>query len=173
MKGRLDEPILRHVFERLVAGRMVNGLVKGEGFAVDASAMEANASLYRGKAPDELDWTNAQRQKRRWPRTWQHWRPKRDRKTRQNSATATAQIPNAAMSRSVIIPPRRSLWPTGSTPMSRFSISAAASRSVWLGLARQISRVMISLTFIRFSFLRDASSYATARWRGQFRSSPP
>ena len=43
---------------------MVNGLVKGEGFAVDASAMEANASLYRGKAPDELDWTNAQRQKR-------------------------------------------------------------------------------------------------------------
>src|SRR5713226_3297984 len=48
-----------------------------------------------------------------------------------------------------------------------------SSRSVWLGLARQISRVMISLTFIRFSFLRDASSYATARWRGQFRSSPP
>ena len=43
---------------------MVNGLVKGEGFAVDASAMEANASRYRGKAPDELDWTNAQRQKR-------------------------------------------------------------------------------------------------------------
>jgi hypothetical protein len=43
---------------------MVNGLVKGEGFAVDASAMEANANRYRGKAPDELDWTNAQRQKR-------------------------------------------------------------------------------------------------------------
>ena len=43
---------------------MVNGLVKGEGFAVDASAMEATASRYRGKAPDELDWTNAQRQKR-------------------------------------------------------------------------------------------------------------
>jgi hypothetical protein len=27
---------------------MVNGLVKGEGFAVDASAMEANVSHYRG-----------------------------------------------------------------------------------------------------------------------------
>jgi hypothetical protein len=26
--------------------------------------MEANASRYRGKAPDELDWTDAQRQKR-------------------------------------------------------------------------------------------------------------
>jgi hypothetical protein len=26
--------------------------------------MEANASRYHGKAPDELDWTDAQRQKR-------------------------------------------------------------------------------------------------------------
>ena len=43
---------------------MANGLVKGEGFAVDASFMEANASRYHGKAPDELDWTEAQRQKR-------------------------------------------------------------------------------------------------------------
>jgi hypothetical protein len=43
---------------------MVAGLVKGEGFAVDASVMEANASRYHGKAPDELDWTDAQRQKR-------------------------------------------------------------------------------------------------------------
>jgi len=30
---------------------------KGKGFAVDASVMEANASRYHGKAPDELDWT--------------------------------------------------------------------------------------------------------------------
>jgi hypothetical protein len=29
---------------------MVNGLLKGEGFAIDAGAMEANASRYRGKA---------------------------------------------------------------------------------------------------------------------------
>jgi hypothetical protein len=43
---------------------MAAGLVKGEGFAVDASVMEANASRYHGKAPDELDWTEAQRQKR-------------------------------------------------------------------------------------------------------------
>jgi hypothetical protein len=94
-----ESDILRYVFERVVAGCMVNGLVKGEGFAVDASAMEANASLYRGKAPDELDWTNAQRQKRRWPSTWQHWRPKLDRKTRQNAATATAQMADASVSR--------------------------------------------------------------------------
>src|SRR5262249_58030922 len=43
---------------------MAAGVVKGEGFAADASVMEANASHYHGKAPDELDWTDAQRQKR-------------------------------------------------------------------------------------------------------------
>ena len=40
------------------------GLIKGERFAADAGVMEANASRYHGKAPDELDWTDAQRQKR-------------------------------------------------------------------------------------------------------------
>src|SRR6201988_2761077 len=43
---------------------MAAGLVKGEGFAVDASVIEANASRYHGKAPGELDWTDSQRQKR-------------------------------------------------------------------------------------------------------------
>ena len=56
--------ILRHIFERVVAACMAAGLVKGEGFAVDASVMEANASRYHGKAPSELDGTDAQRQKR-------------------------------------------------------------------------------------------------------------
>jgi transposase len=59
-----ESDILRHIFERVVAACMANGLVKGEGFAVDASVMEANASRYHGKAPDALDWTDAQRQKR-------------------------------------------------------------------------------------------------------------
>ena len=63
--GRFRESeILRHIFERVVAACMAAGLIKGEGFAVDASVMEANASRYHGKAPDELDWTDAQRQKR-------------------------------------------------------------------------------------------------------------
>ena len=43
---------------------MATGLVKGEGFAVDASVMEANASRYRGVTPGEIDWTDAQKQKR-------------------------------------------------------------------------------------------------------------
>lgn len=63
--GRFRESdILRHVFERVVAACMAAGLVKGEGFAVDATVIEANASRYHGKAPDELDWTEAQRQQR-------------------------------------------------------------------------------------------------------------
>src|SRR4029077_14379242 len=63
--GRFRESeILRHIFERVVAACLAAGLVKGGGFAVDASVMEANASRYHGKAPDELDWTDAQRQKR-------------------------------------------------------------------------------------------------------------
>lgn len=63
--GRFRESdILRHVFERVVAACMAAGLVKGEGFAVDATVIEANASRYHGKAPNELDWTDEQRQRR-------------------------------------------------------------------------------------------------------------
>src|SRR5262249_39908330 len=60
--GKSD--VSRHIFERVVAVCMAAGLVKGEGFAVDASVMEANASRYHGKAPAEIDWTEKQRQKR-------------------------------------------------------------------------------------------------------------
>ena len=59
-----DSDLLRHIFERVVWSAMAIGLVKGEGFAVDASVLEANASRYHGKAPDELDWTEKQRQTR-------------------------------------------------------------------------------------------------------------
>ena len=63
--GRFRESdILRHVFERVVVACMAAGLVKGEGLAVDATVIEANASRYHGKAPDELDWTDAQREQR-------------------------------------------------------------------------------------------------------------
>jgi len=41
-----DSDILRHVFEAVVRACMDAGLVKGEGFAVDASVMEADASRY-------------------------------------------------------------------------------------------------------------------------------
>ena len=56
--------VFRQIFERVVAACMAAGLVKGEGFAVDASVMEANASRYRGKAPDEIEWAKPERQTR-------------------------------------------------------------------------------------------------------------
>src|SRR5467141_5448680 len=59
-----DIDILRQVFEAVVRACMDAGLVKGEGFAVDASVMEANASRYHGKAPDEIAWAEPERQTR-------------------------------------------------------------------------------------------------------------
>lgn len=59
-----DSDILRHAFEAVVRACMNAGLVKGEGFAVDASVMEANASRYHGRPPDEIDWSAPERQTR-------------------------------------------------------------------------------------------------------------
>ena len=59
-----DSDILREVFEAVVRACMDAGLVKGEGFAADASVIEADASRYRGKTPDEIDWSVPERQTR-------------------------------------------------------------------------------------------------------------
>ena len=59
-----DSDIFRQLFEAVVKACMDAGLVKGEGFAVDASVMEADASRYHGKAADEIDWSAPERQTR-------------------------------------------------------------------------------------------------------------
>jgi transposase len=59
-----DSNLFRQVFEAVVRACMDAGLVKGEAFAVDASVMEADASRYHGKAPDEIDWSAPERQTR-------------------------------------------------------------------------------------------------------------
>ena len=59
-----ESDVFRHIFERVVVACMAAGLVKGDGFAVDASVMEANASRYHGKAPDEIAWAEPERQTR-------------------------------------------------------------------------------------------------------------
>jgi transposase len=59
-----DSDIFRQLFEAVVKACMDAGLIKGEGFAVDASVMEADASRYHGKAPDEIDWSAPERQTR-------------------------------------------------------------------------------------------------------------
>ena len=55
--------LLRQVFEAVVRACMEAGLVRGEGFAIDASVMEANASRYHGKPPGEIDWSLPERQR--------------------------------------------------------------------------------------------------------------
>jgi Transposase domain (DUF772) len=59
-----DSDVFRQLFEAVVKACMDAGLVKGEGFVVDASVMEADASRYHGKAPDEIDWSAPERQTR-------------------------------------------------------------------------------------------------------------
>src|SRR5512135_1154423 len=59
-----DSDIFRQLFEAVVKACMDAGLIKGEGFAVDASVMEADASRYHGKAPNEIDWSAPERQTR-------------------------------------------------------------------------------------------------------------
>src|SRR6476659_2610810 len=59
-----DSAIFRQLFEAVVWACMDAGLVKAEGFAVDASVMEADASRYHGQAPGETDWSAPERQTR-------------------------------------------------------------------------------------------------------------
>ena len=63
--GRFRESdVFRQIFEGVVRACMDAGLVKGEGFAVDASVMEADASRYHGVKPEEVDWSTRERQTR-------------------------------------------------------------------------------------------------------------
>ena len=63
--GRFRESdVFRQIFEGVVGACMDAGLVKGEGFAVDASVMEADASRYHGVKPEEADWSAPERQTR-------------------------------------------------------------------------------------------------------------
>jgi len=56
-----DSDILRTVFEEIVCRCMAVGLVGGEGFAVDASVIEADASRFQRVAGAAVDRTDEQR----------------------------------------------------------------------------------------------------------------
>ncbi len=63
--GRFRESdILRKVFEEVVCGCMAAGLVGGEGFAVDASVIEADASRFQRIKGAEIDWSEEQLSRR-------------------------------------------------------------------------------------------------------------
>src|SRR4029077_11377564 len=53
-----DSDTLRFVFEQVLERCVREGLVGGEGFAVDASLVEADASRQRGVPGAEADWSN-------------------------------------------------------------------------------------------------------------------
>ena len=55
-----DGDIFRKVFERIVRQCMDAGLVGGEGFAVDASVIEADASRFQRLEGSEVDWSQEQ-----------------------------------------------------------------------------------------------------------------
>ena len=60
-QGRFrDSDILRKVFEEVVCTCMGAGLIGGEGFAVDASVIEADASRFARIEGGDVDWTDAQ-----------------------------------------------------------------------------------------------------------------
>ena len=54
-----DSGLFRHVFESVLARCMKEGLVSGEGFAVDASIIKADANRQRGvPGTQEIDWND-------------------------------------------------------------------------------------------------------------------
>jgi len=56
-----DSGLFRHVFEGVLARCMKEGLVGGEGFAIDASLIKADANRQRGvTGGDETDWNDPQ-----------------------------------------------------------------------------------------------------------------
>ena len=63
--GRFRESdLLRKVFDEVVCGCMEAGLVGGEGFAVDATVIEADASRFQRVEGSEVDWSDKQRASR-------------------------------------------------------------------------------------------------------------
>lgn len=59
-----DSDVLRRVFESVVRGCMAAGLVGGEGFAVDASVIEADASRFKRVEGSRIDWSDEDRARR-------------------------------------------------------------------------------------------------------------
>ncbi len=59
-----DCDVFRQVFEDIVGRCLEAGLIKGEGFAVDASVIEADASRFHRVEGAEIEWTDDQRSRR-------------------------------------------------------------------------------------------------------------
>jgi len=63
--GRFRESdLFRQVFETVLRGCMASGLVRGEGFAVDATVIEADASRFKRVSGEDAQWVEPARQTR-------------------------------------------------------------------------------------------------------------
>ncbi len=73
--GRFRESdTLRFVFEKVLQHCIAKGLVGGEGFAIDASIIKADANRQRGVSRDErIDWGNQSQSPVRYVNTWIDW----------------------------------------------------------------------------------------------------
>ena len=68
-----DSDTLRFVFERVLERCMGEGLVGGEGFAIDASLIKADANRQRGVPGAEADWASQPRSAVRYASIWRPW----------------------------------------------------------------------------------------------------
>jgi hypothetical protein len=71
-----ESDILRHIFERVVIAAMGMGLVKGEGFAVDASVMEARQAVITARLPMNSIGLRSSGRSVRWLSILRHSKPK-------------------------------------------------------------------------------------------------
>ncbi len=81
-RGRIrDSGVFRHMFETVLQRCMKDGLVKGEGFATDASIIKADAQRQRGM-PDRtkrpLIGATARNHPVRYASTLPHWKKRMD-----------------------------------------------------------------------------------------------
>ena len=93
-----DSDLLRHIFERVVWAAMAMGLVKGEGFAVDASVVEANAAITACRPARSTGLMRRSRSARS-PNISMHWmlKPRDKRKPRATAARMGAEPTKAKL----------------------------------------------------------------------------
>ena len=77
-----DNDTLRFVFEKVLERCMAEGLVGGEGFAIDASVIKADANRQRGVPGADADWNRDRRSRGRCASTWKRWTKQKNRANR-------------------------------------------------------------------------------------------
>jgi transposase len=116
-----DSDLLRPLFEAAMRRCMAEGIVGGQGFAVDASMVRADASRQKGVAsPEELDPQDASRAVTEYLAVWTT-RPSARRPTCRRSSSRPPTPPRAGRPRPAArpaTPTATTTWSTWTTPSS-------------------------------------------------------